>query len=62
MELVEEGKACQGALMLMSILLPFGVMAWFLADCAQPSHLSHQCSSPARHSVYQLPFLNPKCT
>lgn len=43
MESVGEGKVYQGALMFMTILLPFSVVAWFLADCAQPSHLSHQC-------------------
>lgn len=31
MESVGEGKVYQGALMFMSILLPFSVVAWFLA-------------------------------
>lgn len=62
MESDGEGKGCQGALMFISILLPFSVVAWFLADCAQPSHLPHQCSSPPQHPAHGLPFLNPKYT
>lgn len=52
MELAGKGEVCQGALMFVSILLPFSVMSWFLADCAQPAHQSHQWSPPAWHPVY----------
>lgn len=46
-----ERKSLPAALMFLSILLPFSVMAWFLAGCAELSHLGHQCLSPLNISV-----------
>lgn len=37
-----ERKSLPVTLMFLSILLPFSVVACFLAGCAEPSHLCHQ--------------------